>query len=117
MPGSRLPRFGPRFAILAATLAMLGLATSVGIAWVASVLESPEPESNALLGEPTRRDGRLAEPRRGWEAAEWRHRGLTVRFVCGNAPYYFDPDETIHPPRHSTALALPPARDIAGSWR
>lgn len=117
MPGSRLPRFGPRFAILTATLAMLGLATSVGIAWVASILESPDPDSNALLGKPTRRDGRLAEPRCGWEAAEWRHRGLTVRFVGVDQPYYFDPSETIHLPRHSAAHGLPPARDMAGSWR
>lgn len=102
---------------LAASLGVLGLSTSVGVAWVAAVLDSPEPGQNVLLGAGTVQSGRLPGRLGGWEAAQWRQRGLTTRLIATREPIGIWQDGVVDPPRHSLAHDLPPAHETHGHQR
>lgn len=93
---------------------VLGVCTSIGIAWVAAILESPEPGANVVLGKPQDAVGHVAGHANEWWAAEWRHRGLTSRLIVHRGSWYrFDTEDELPLPDRMVRT-LPPRLARAG---
>lgn len=71
-----------RLAIFAAAVIVLGLATSVGTAWVAATLDADMFGDNEWLGEFEGQSG-VAN---GWHVGEWRHQALHTRVLSPAGP-------------------------------